>query len=103
MEISARRDADTLRLELVGALDLVTADLVAEHVEQALTEKPAELVLDLDNVKFCDSAGIQIMLRARGAAHRQGARFRIVNVHGIIRRSLEITGVLGVLTAVADT
>ena len=103
MEISARRDADTLWLELIGALDLVTADLVAEHVELALAEKPGELILDLDNVKFCDSAGIQIMLRARSAAHRQGARFRIVNVHGIIRRSLEITGVLGVLTAVADT
>ena len=102
MEISARRDADTLRLELIGALDLVTADLVAEHVELALAEKPGELILDLDNVKFCDSAGIQIMLRARSAAHRQGARFRIVNVHGIIRRSLEITGVLGVLTASAD-
>ncbi|UQU61502.1 STAS domain-containing protein [Couchioplanes caeruleus] len=102
MEISASRDADILRLELHGALDLVTADIVAQRVEQALAEKPAELILDLRYVKFCDSAGIHIMLRARNAAHRQGAGFRIDNVHGIIRRSLEITGVLGVLTAGTD-
>ncbi|MEV4705093.1 STAS domain-containing protein [Actinoplanes sp. NPDC049316] len=102
MEISARRDAETLRLELNGALDLVTADIVAERVEQALAEKPAELILDLRNVKFCDSAGIHIMLRARNTAHRQGSSFRIDNVHGIIRRSLEITGVLGVLTATTE-
>ena len=99
MEISASRDGQTLRLELNGALDLVTADIVARRVDEALTEKPAEVILDLRNVKFCDSAGIHIMLRARNAAHRQGARFRIDNVHGIIRRSLEITGVLAVLTA----
>jgi anti-sigma B factor antagonist len=103
VEINASRTGRTLRLELHGALDLVTADIVAQHVEQALAEKPGELILDLRNVKFCDSAGIHIMLRARNAAHRQGSSFRIDNVHGIIRRSLEITGVLGVLTASTDT
>jgi anti-sigma B factor antagonist len=102
VEISASRDAGTLRLEPNGALDLVTADIVAQRVDEALAEKPTELVLDLRNVKFCDSAGIHIMLRARNAAHRQGASFRIDNVHGIIRRSLEITGVLAVLTAGTD-
>ncbi|XVU29267.1 STAS domain-containing protein [Actinoplanes sp. CA-054009] len=95
MKIVRRRDGDAVRVALTGELDLASSDEVRSFIEAALAEtRPARVLVDMDGVAFCDSTGIEALIRARAAAIAQGSRIELVNVHGIARTTLEITGVL---------
>ncbi|GAA0448417.1 anti-sigma factor antagonist [Paractinoplanes deccanensis] len=95
MKIVRDRDGDAVRVALTGELDLASSDDVRSCLEEALAEtRPARLLVDMDGVAFCDSTGIEALILARQAAVAQGTRLELVNVHGIARTTLEITGVL---------
>jgi anti-anti-sigma factor len=53
--------------------------------------------LDLDDVTFLDCAGIKEFIRAYSDAHGRGHMLTVSRPHGIVRRILELTGVLDVL------
>ncbi|WP_433294192.1 STAS domain-containing protein [Actinoplanes sp. CA-030573] len=89
------------RLVIDGELDMATAGDLDQQVGATLERGPLDrLIVDLANLRFCDTSGIYALLRARESALRHGAAFQVVNVVGITRRSLEITGLLQVLSAV---
>ncbi|MEV4350915.1 STAS domain-containing protein [Actinoplanes sp. NPDC049596] len=95
MRIARRQDGDAVRVTLSGELDLASSDEVRAYIEEALAAtRPARVLIDMDEVAFCDSTGIEALIRARAAAVAQGSRIELVNVHGIARTTLEITGVL---------
>jgi anti-anti-sigma factor len=54
---------------------------------------------DLSAVNFLDSGGIAALVKVRHDADAAGLSFTIINPRGPIRRTLEITGVLTVLSA----
>ncbi|WP_430786179.1 STAS domain-containing protein [Actinoplanes sp. G11-F43] len=99
MRIGRLDDGGVTRLTLHGELDLDTGDLVEEQVTGALRDRPESLVLDLEGLTFCDSAGIDVLLLSREAVRRAGARFRVTRPRGIVLRSLEVTGLLEILTS----
>ena len=93
--------AEAVSLRLVGELDLATAGILDEQVRRALTGGATRLVVDLDGVTFCDSTGIDALVKARTLAASRGARLGAVNARGVTRRSMEITGVLDLLSGPA--
>jgi anti-sigma B factor antagonist len=98
--VTSRSSGSAVRLDLAGELDLATAGLFSEQVGQALAGGATELVVDLAGVTFCDSTGVDALVKARALAERHGARLGAVNAHGVTRRSMEITGVLELLSVV---
>jgi anti-sigma B factor antagonist len=90
-----------VRLRITGELDMATAGEVEERVVGALTGAPTpeRVVLDLAGLTFCDSSGIDVLLTVRSAAERAGVDLRVTGAHGMVRRTLEITGVLDLLAA----
>ncbi|WP_433795374.1 STAS domain-containing protein [Actinoplanes sp. CA-252034] len=98
MNIVRLDDGAATRLTLRGELDMETGDLVEEQVARVLAGRPAELVVDLEGLTFCDSSGIDVLLAARETAVRAGVAFRVTRPSGIVLRSLTITGVLPLLT-----
>jgi anti-sigma B factor antagonist len=98
VKITQREEGDAVLVTLTGELDLASSEAVRAHCEQALASRPRRLVIDMRGVAFCDSTGIEALIRARAAAAGQGARLEVVNVHGIALTTLEITGVLPLLT-----
>ena len=87
-----------LRLAVTGALDMSTGDLLATMIRNAITAAPvAELVVDLDRVSFCDSSGIKTLIAGQHLATEHGIVFQVINPHGIVARTLDVTGVLPVL------
>lgn len=59
----------TLVLTVDGEVDLHTAPTVHLALESALSQGPWRLVVDLSEVRFLNSAGLDVLL----AAHRQAA------------------------------
>jgi anti-anti-sigma factor len=99
MRITREHDGDTVRIALTGELDLATGDAVREQLERDFAAvRPSLVLVDMAEVSFCDSSGIEALICARNAAIAQGTVLRLVNVRGIARTTLEITGVLPLLT-----
>jgi anti-anti-sigma factor len=78
---------------LVGELDLRTASVLLERTAVVFQRAGAgELTLDLAGVQFCDSAGINALVRLREQSNQHGWQLRTVNPQNTVRRVLGFTG-----------
>ncbi|MEU4246247.1 STAS domain-containing protein [Amycolatopsis sp. NPDC026612] len=77
-------------LSVAGEIDLATAPEFGEVVEQVLAGGPEKLVVDLREVTFFCSAGLQVL----AAAHRRLAEraLRVVSDSPVTSRPLKTTG-----------
>jgi anti-sigma B factor antagonist len=81
---------------LVGEFDLAAAaDLRRELIDRVAG---VPVVVDMADVSFVDSSSLAVFLHAANIAESSGTSFRLVNVTGSVRKVLEITGTLEVLT-----
>lgn len=65
LNIQSQVNADTARIELFGELDSNTAPGLREIVERVLSGKPAQLVLQVEQLTFMASAGLRILIFAK--------------------------------------
>jgi anti-sigma B factor antagonist len=92
-------DDGVLRLSLAGEIDLANSDVIGEAISTAIkTWSVAEVVVDLDRVTFLDSTGISALMAGYNLAADYGVAYFVVNPHDLVRRTLDITGVLTTLT-----
>ena len=93
----------TVRVAVVGEVDLATAHLLRDRLLGVLREQaPAVLDVDLAGVTFLDCTGISALVAVRNAAMRTGRQVRVTHPQPIVRRVLDVTGLLGPLTAPID-
>ncbi|MET8545309.1 STAS domain-containing protein [Kitasatospora sp. NPDC004799] len=79
-------------LVLLGELDLdSTADLRAAF-DRALVEPASVVVVDCAGLEFCDSTGLNALLRAKARAAVDGSRIELARPRPLILRMLELTG-----------
>jgi anti-anti-sigma factor len=93
---------DVAVVVLEGGQDLVTADETEEFVAGLIAAHDL-VIVDLSGTDFADSAFIGVLLRVNRLAAKRGTVVRLqLGPNPIVRRALEITGVLGLLN-VTDT
>jgi anti-anti-sigma factor len=85
--------ADTARIVVRGELDMETGPRLEEEIRRAEAESPALLVLDLREVSFFDSTGLQLVLDADVRAREEGRRFVVLPGEGEPMRILELAEV----------
>jgi anti-sigma B factor antagonist len=87
-----------VRVRVAGELDLVTAPVLAQVLEQELTGgEPRRILLDVDAVDFMDSSGIATIVSARQVAARVGHDLTVRCGARHIRRVFEASGLLKAL------
>jgi anti-anti-sigma factor len=59
-------------LTLAGELDIVTAPELEQCLSEILAEPHARVLLDLHELKFVDSAGVSVLIRAKNQAAEDG-------------------------------
>ena len=64
-------DADGVRMELIGELDLSVAGRLRDRLE-ALAQPGARVLLDLAKLDFIDSSGINVILTYHRQAEQDG-------------------------------
>ncbi|MGW4211320.1 STAS domain-containing protein [Lentzea sp. NPDC004789] len=94
----------TIQIDLVpvtsvaGEIDMSNDDLVRREVHTQLGARPGVLVLDLSEVEFIGSAGINLLVQSQREAVRHGTRLAVVAPGGgCVNRVLSIAGVSEVL------
>ena len=94
---------DTARAAVVGEVDLATAQILRESLLDVLREHPpAVLTVDLSGVTFLDCAGISALVVAHNAAVAGGCQLSVTGSRPIVHQLLDLTGLLGILTAPTD-
>ena len=82
---------------LIGECDLAVQDELTSALQAALGQSH-EVVVDLRELSFMDSSGINGLVMAHHAARERGAHLYVVNATGVVANVLNLTG-LGLLLA----
>jgi anti-sigma B factor antagonist len=77
-------------------------DRARTAIEQAEANSPGLLVLDLSQLEFIDSTGLEVILRAARRAHDAGRRLIVRRPSRYVRRLLEMTAIDQSLDVVED-
>ncbi len=96
--MSSQRRGATHTICLFGDLDVATVDRVEAELERVEGCDARTIVLDLSGLKFLDSQGVHLLVRARDRSRADSARLRVVRGPDAVQRVLEICGVDGVLS-----
>ncbi|MFC5664337.1 STAS domain-containing protein [Kitasatospora misakiensis] len=83
---------------LTGDLDGDTLPPAARALGDLLDRRPAALVVDLAGVGFCDSSGLNLLLRTRLAAGKAGTALHLAAAPPGVMRVLELTGAQSVFS-----
>lgn len=75
-----------------GELDIATAPELEGWLEDLRRER-ADVVVELSELTFIDSAGIRVLVRAREQARRSRTRLRVKPGDPAVMRALALTGV----------
>ncbi|WP_282704130.1 STAS domain-containing protein [Streptomyces sp. CC219B] len=84
---------DTAVLTLTGHLDLDTGTEFQHHLANQLHHGRKHFVLDLSDVPFMDSSGMNIILRVYQEVRETAGSVHIVSPTPPVRRILDLTGV----------
>jgi anti-anti-sigma factor len=68
LSIDSRRDGDAVVIMLAGELDLASAPDLERELKDAEASNPSRVSIDLSQLGFMDSTGLQALLRARERA-----------------------------------
>jgi len=77
-------------LTLGGELDLATVALLQEQLDRAIRGRGA-VVIDLSGLRFIDSSGLRMLLRAERQLRASGEQLVLVYGSRAVRRAFELT------------
>ncbi|MEU6843026.1 STAS domain-containing protein [Streptomyces sp. NPDC046716] len=83
---------------LTGDLDYESAPRLLDALNRVTVPDGATLTLDLSDVRFFDSGGINALLRARTALQERGAELAVCRLSPVVERIFRITGLDTVLS-----
>ncbi|MFE2925226.1 STAS domain-containing protein [Streptomyces goshikiensis] len=84
------RDARGLRVSLAGELDLYTARQVGPRLRELARFGHRDIVLDLCGLSFCDSAGIDLLIRLQRRCRAEGTRLLLCDVPPLVVKSMRV-------------
>jgi anti-anti-sigma factor len=91
----ADNDSASCRLTVSGDLDHASGALLQRAVQGVLLgHRPRRLHLDLVDVSFIDTGGIWALQRCRSDADEIGCEMQLADLRPMVRRVLQIVGML---------
>ena len=78
-------------LRVGGDIDLATVPALQAAIEEALVPRPTGLVIDLSDVGFLASAGLQALVATHNNVS-QSAQFAVVANSAVTSRPIQLTG-----------
>jgi anti-anti-sigma factor len=82
-------------VHLSGELDMVNAEALRAKLHDIAG---STVVVDLADLRFCDSSGLAALLGARDAITAEGHGFVLRGAQGVVRRLFDVLGLANLLT-----
>jgi anti-sigma B factor antagonist len=93
VQVGARR----WRIEPAGEIDMSNAPELAAACAALLDGEGVTLEIDLEGLTYLDSSGIGVLVELLRALESREGSLHIVNPSGIVRRVLDLSGLLPLL------
>lgn len=100
--VEVRRDSGTAVLALTGELDHDTAEPLRRALADCVEAAPERIVVDFGDLEFCDSTGLNVLLRARLSAIEAGCGLELAALRPPVARMFDVTGAHAVFTVHAS-
>jgi len=85
-------------LAVSGDVDVYSAPALKDKIGELVGSGEDTLIVDLGKVTFLDSTGISALVAGRNLAGERGVAYVVINPHDMVRRVLDVAGVLATLT-----
>lgn len=92
LSITRTEQGDRTVMRIHGDIDVYTAALVREKLDDQLYEGHSDLVVDLTGVTFLDSTGLGVLVGRLKRARTLGGSLRLVGPTERVRKVFAITG-----------
>lgn len=99
LELSEEEDDNRTLIRARGEVDVVTAPKLAGRLDRLLRSGSGDVVIDLTETEFLDSAGLHVLLNAQRRLTRRARALRVLCAPGPVRHVIELarlTETLGV-------
>lgn len=96
LRLSVRRPgAGIVVVHITGEIDLASISRLTELIRQRLTAAVLRaVILDLSQVSFVNSGGVELLLHAQRRADQRGIGLYVITGDGCVHRLLKLAGVL---------
>ncbi|WP_412543025.1 STAS domain-containing protein [Longispora sp. K20-0274] len=92
--VETRRHGAQVTVEVTGAVDIASHDLLFEALHQAVGDEGVQqVVVDLTATTLLDSGGIGVLVAANNAARTARVSFTLTGVSAPVRECLDAAGV----------
>jgi anti-anti-sigma factor len=92
LTMSTRETGDHNVVELRGELDIANAGQVTAELAIVCARAPGVVVVDLSEVGFLDSSGLEALVRAQRQARIAGSEVRLAGLRPQALRVLQLSG-----------
>jgi len=99
-EVSVKPRGKTLLVHLAGHFDLTAKKRFEAVLQEVFSGKAKEVIIDLRELVFIDSAGLRLLLEAWNVAKRKGIDFAVLPGSSQVQEVLKVTGLDQVLPLV---
>ncbi|NEB77614.1 STAS domain-containing protein [Streptomyces sp. SID14478] len=89
--VEAHDRGERISVTVYGDVDIDVAPALHDALQQALRRSAAGLDLELEPLRFCDAAGLRVLLQVRESALESGKTVYIRSASPLVTRLLEIT------------
>ena len=97
LKITSREVEGVAVLALEGRIVLgEESNALRENVKKLLAENKKDIVLNMDNVTYIDSAGLGTLVASHHSARSQGAALKLSNLGSKFQEVLQVTRLLTV-------
>ncbi|TDD12755.1 anti-sigma factor antagonist [Nonomuraea deserti] len=102
LDVEVERGRCRALVRLDGDLDKLTAPLLKEWLVKLYTEGFVQVVIDTSRLEFCDSSGLWVLVEHRRRVAEHAGSLRLVGVHGVLQRVLDVTRLGAAFDSVAS-
>lgn len=74
-----------------GEIDLISSPELRQHIKRVQADKPARVVINLENVPYMDSAGVATLVEAMQVARKTNTRLVLCGLQEKVRSIFEIS------------
>jgi len=93
MQLNTRRHEEGTTVAVAGEVDPCSGRVLLEYALAVMGEQGPRLAMDLGEVSFMDSGGVEMLLAISDQAQLRGGRLRLVSVPPRVQWLLRIIGV----------
>lgn len=97
MELHKRMSGNVHIIDVKGDLDLYNSHKLKESVNELVAWKIGGLILNFEQVDYIDSSGVGVLIYSNSLLKSNQTPFHIIQVHGSVRRVIELTKLIGFL------